>query len=74
MNTGDEGTLLPAISLLNPILKMVQSTIVVASEDPGTLSLSGVATGSLCPTVYNSVQMCVYHLEAKAEEFVCVHG
>lgn len=50
---------------------MVESTIVVASEDPGTFSLSGVETWSVCPTVYNGVQMCVYHFEAKAEECVC---
>lgn len=43
-------------------------------EDSGTPSLSGVVTWSVCPTVYNSVQMCVYLFEAKTEECVCMGG
>lgn len=65
-----EGTLLPAI-----FLKMVENTIVVASGDPGIPSfISGVVHGNERPAVYNSVQMCVYHFEAKAEECVCMVG
>ena len=38
---------------------MVERTIDVASGDPGTPSLSGVVTWSVCPTVYK-VYRCVY--------------
>lgn len=53
---------------------MVERAIVVASGDPGIPSLSRAVNGSVCPAVYNSVQMCVNHFEAKAEERVCMVG
>ena len=45
--------------------------VVVASGDPGIPSLCMEA---YVPAMYNSVQMCVYHFEAKAEECVCMVG
>lgn len=51
---------------------MVESTIVVASGDCGIPSLSGVVVyGSVCPAVYNSVQMCVYITLRPRERSVC---
>lgn len=50
--------------------EMVESTIVVASGDPGIPSLCM----EVLTAVYNSVQLYVYHFEVKAEECVYMVG
>lgn len=50
---------------------MVENTIIVASGDLVSLLFWGVVYGHTHPAVYNSVQMCLNHFEAKAEECVC---